>query len=131
MTIRQERIRELIHSRLSHLLQYDVTDPALSGVTVTEVKLDREIQYADVYVHALGADRREEEVMAGLRRANGWLRREVANRLRIRHMPNLHFHWDHQLQAADHIEALLDTLKDETSSAGTPPPEENSPRTAG
>lgn len=113
MTIKQERIQELIHSHLSSLLMFDVTDPALQGVTVTEVSVDREIQYADVYVNALGDESREEDVMKGLERAKGFLRREVASRLRIRHMPVLHFHWDKTLAAAEEINALLDQIKQE------------------
>ena len=122
MSIRQERIKELIHERLSYLLQNEVTDPALHNVTVTDVKIDQEIQYADVYVNALGDEKREKEVMAGLKRAAGYLRREVAARLRIRHMPVLHFHWDRNLAAAEEIEQLLDTLKKEEAAK---PLEEN------
>jgi ribosome-binding factor A len=110
MTIRQERIQELIHNHLSMLLLTDVTDPALQGLTVTDVKVDREIEYADVFIQALGEDEREQEIMHGLKRANGFLRRELATRLRIRNMPILRFYWDHSLANAEHIEALLDSL---------------------
>lgn len=118
MTIKQERIQELIHTHLSSLLLTEVTDPALQGVTVTEVRVDREIEYAEIYVNALGDDSRQPEVMAGLKRANGFLRRELAHRLSIRKMPVLRFHWDEQLAVGDHMEALLDAIKAEL------PPEE-------
>ena len=68
-----DRIREI----LSELLLMEVTDPALQGVTVTSVSLDREMEYADVRVNALGDESREKEVMRGLERANGFLRREI------------------------------------------------------
>jgi ribosome-binding factor A len=128
MTIRQERIRELIHSRLSYLFQNEVTDPALQGVTVTDVKIDREIQYADVYVHALGEDSREKDVLRGLERAVGFLRREVANSLSIRHTPQLHFHWDSTLAAADHIESLLDEIRKEEGASDALPQSEDHPQ---
>lgn len=85
----------------------EVTDPALLGVTVTEVTVDREIEYADVYVHSLD-DR--DEVMAGLQRANGFLRRELAIRTRFRKTPVLHFHWDVALEHGERIDELLASL---------------------
>ena len=111
MSIRQERIRELIRNHLSLLLMTEVTDPALQGVTITDVKVDREIVLADVYVHALGEDEREKEVLEGLKRANGFLRRGLANSLDIKNTPSLAFHWDRSLARADHIESILDALK--------------------
>ena len=113
MSIKQERIQELVRTHLSDLLLTTVTDPALQGVTVTDVVVNREIEHADIYVHALGDDSREKAVMQGLERANGFLRSNLASRLRIRQMPVLHFYWDHTLAAADHIDALLESVRDD------------------
>ena len=107
MTIKQERAAHLIHNILSELLMSEVTDPALGGVTVTDVTVDREIEYADVFVHALD-DR--DAVMAGLERANGFLRRELAARTRFRKTPVLHFHWDVALEHGERIDDLLDSI---------------------
>jgi ribosome-binding factor A len=107
MTIKQERAARLIHDILSGLLMTEVSDPALLSVTVTEVKVDREIEYADVYVHALD-DR--EEVMAGLERASGFLRRELAARTRFRRTPVLHFHWDVAMERGERIDTILSSL---------------------
>lgn len=107
MTIKQERAAQLIHTILSELLMTEVTDPALMGVTITDVRVDREIEYADIYVHALD-DRNE--VMAGLERANGFLRRELAARTRFRKTPVLHFHWDVAVEHGERIDQLLDSL---------------------
>jgi ribosome-binding factor A len=110
MTVKQERMAERIREILSSLLLLEVTDPALQGVTVTEVKLDPELEYADVYVNALGDESREREVMAGLNRANGFLRREVGKRIRLRRTPILKFHWDITLSRAEAMEQILDHL---------------------
>ncbi|MCL4878456.1 MAG: 30S ribosome-binding factor RbfA [Anaerolineae bacterium] len=120
MTIKQERVQELIQERLSTLLLMEITDPALQDVTITDVRVDREIEYADIYVNALGDESREDEVMKGLERAKGFMRKHLAATLRLRRTPQLHFHWDHQLAAASHIEELLDSLKKERESQ---PPE--------
>ena len=70
MTIKQERASHLIQEILSELLMTEVTDPALQSITVTEVKVDREIEYAEVFIHSLDE---KKEVMAGLNRSNGFL----------------------------------------------------------
>lgn len=109
-TLKQERMAERIREILSTLLLLEVNDPALGGVTVTEVRLDRELEYADVYVNALGDEESEQEVMAGLRRAHGFLRREVGKRISIRRTPELRFHWDEMLDRAASLEDTLDQL---------------------
>lgn len=114
MTIKSDRVAELIQTHLSQLLLTDVRDPRLYGLTITEVQLDREIEHADIFVSALGDDAREDEVMAGLKKAQGFLRRELAQRLRLRRMPQLHFKWDLILQQGHHMEAVLDSLRAES-----------------
>jgi ribosome-binding factor A len=109
-SLRQKRTAEQIRTLLSQLLLLELKDPRLAGLTVTRVSIDRELQYADVYVHALAEDEREPEVMDGLQSAGGYLRRELSNRLRLRHAPILHFHWDPSLAHAEHINQLLDAL---------------------
>src|SRR5688572_19177319 len=110
MSIKQERVAEDIREILSGIFLYEVTDPALQGITVTEVILDPELEYANCYVNALGEDSRQKEVMDGLRRANGFLRREVGKRIRLRRVPFLNFHWDITLSRAEAIEEALDRL---------------------
>ncbi|HMM27088.1 MAG: 30S ribosome-binding factor RbfA [Chloroflexota bacterium] len=107
MTIKQQRVATLIRNILSTLLMTEVTDPALESVTVTDVKIDREFEYADVYVYALDD---QAEVMAGLARANGYLRRELAQRVRLRNVPVLHFHWDVAMERGERIDSLLQSL---------------------
>ncbi len=110
MSIKQGRMSDRIHQILSALLLREVSDPRLRQVSVTEVKLDPELMHATVYVIALGDATREAEVMAAFRRANGFLRREVGKRVRLRHTPELHFQWDHTLEQADRINKIISTL---------------------
>src|SRR5690606_13927712 len=61
----------------------------------------------DVYVHALDD---QAEVMAGLARASGFLRRELAQRVRLRNVPVLHFHWDVSVERGERIDQILESL---------------------
>ncbi len=110
MTIKSERVAELIYNHLTQLLLTETRDPRLQGVSVTEVKLDREIEHANIFVNALGEEERRDEILGALDRAQGFLRSELASRLRLRRMPQLHFEWDYTLEHASHMDELLDSL---------------------
>lgn len=109
-SIKQDRVAERIRLILSELLLREVSDPRLQHITVTEVKLDAELMYANVYINALGDESRQNEVMTALKRAKGFLRREVAQRVRLRSAPDLVFHWDESLERAERMNRLLSSL---------------------
>src|SRR5690606_26256607 len=73
-------------------------------------ELDPELMFAKVYVNALGEEERQPEVMLALSHAKGFLRREVAKRVRLRKAPELIFKWDESLQRGERIDALLANL---------------------
>lgn len=108
--IRQQRTADRIQTILSELLIRDMRDPRLQGLTITEVRIDRELQYADIYINALGDDSREDEIMVALQKATGFMRRELAQLMSLRTVPQLHFHWDSTLAHAEHISEILDSL---------------------
>jgi ribosome-binding factor A len=110
MTIKQERAAHLIQEIISELLMGEVTDPALQDVTVTEVKVDREIEYAEIYIHSLDE---QDTVMAGLERASGFLRHELAVRTRFRKAPILRFRWDEAMDHGERIDELLKGLHEQ------------------
>ncbi len=109
--ITQERLSERIQSILSELLLREVADPRLKNITVTAVKIDPELMYADIYINALGDESRQQQVMTGLERAKGFLRREVAKRVRLRNAPDLIFHWDATLERGERIYQILGSLE--------------------
>lgn len=110
MSIKQGRMNDRIQMILSELLFREISDPRLQNVTITEVSLDPELMFARVYVNALGDESREQEVMEGLERASGFLRREMGKRIRLRNTPELHFHWDATLEHGERINQLIDSL---------------------
>ena len=110
MSIKQNRMEERIRAILSELLLREVSDPRLQNVTITEVKLDPELIFADIYVNALGDEDRHDEVMEGLKSAGGFLRREVGKRVRLRVTPELHYHWAFTLERGERLNQLLSSL---------------------
>lgn len=110
MTIKQDRVAERIRVVLSELLLREISDPRLQNITVTEVKLDSELVFADIYVNALGDESRKSDVLSGLERAKGFLRREVGKAMRLRNVPELHFHWDVTLERGERLNQLISSL---------------------
>jgi ribosome-binding factor A len=121
--IRLQRISDRIRKELSEMLIQEVHDPRLSGISVTDVKVDRELAYADIFVSAVEGQERSQEVLAGLRSAAGFLRHELAGRVDLRVFPILRFHWDPTPERADHIERILARLREEEAggAANVPP----------
>ncbi|MBV6393106.1 MAG: Ribosome-binding factor A [Anaerolineales bacterium] len=110
--IRIKRIEDRIQQEISELLIREVNDPRLKQVFVTDVKVDRELAYAEVYVSAVEGVSRSAEVLAGLESASGYLRRILSSRMELRSFPRLRFHWDPTPENADHIEKILAGLRD-------------------
>lgn len=109
--IRLQRIADRIRQQLSELLIREINDPRLKQVFVTDVKVDKELAYADIYVSAVEGSSRSAEILEGMESASGFMRRELAHRVEMRVFPRLRFHWDPTPEHADHIEKILADLR--------------------
>jgi ribosome-binding factor A len=101
---------ELRHALAWTLEEGNIRDPALAGtpVTITEVRVSPDLRNATVFCMPLGGgESAEAEVLAGLRRVKSYLRHAVAERVRMRHVPDLTFATDTSFDVADRIEAIL------------------------
>ena len=110
---RAGRIAERIRQELSELLQREIQDPRLEGINFTDVTVDRELAFADIYVSALEGSQRSSEILTGLDHAQGFLRSELAKRIDLRQFPKLRFHWDFTYERAERIDSLLNQIENE------------------
>ena len=117
--MRASRIADRIREELSEMLIQEISDPRLVGISITDVTVDREIAYADVYVSALEGVERAEDVLAGLEHAQGYLRHELAQRIDLRVFPRLRFHWDPTFERAENIERLIASLHEDNAVPGS------------
>ena len=104
---RSRRVADQIQRELAQMIQQEVKDPRIGMVTVTAVDVTREFEHAKVYVTVLGDPSQLEASLQGLNRAAGFLRRELAHRLRLRTTPQLHFVHDASLEQGMHLSALI------------------------
>ena len=112
--LRMKRINDRIKQVLSVLLISKIDDPRLAGVSVTDVKVDRELDYANIYVSSLDGAKSSRDVIAGLNHARGYLKHEIAQEVDLRVMPRLRFFWDPTPERADRIDTLLAKLHEES-----------------
>jgi ribosome-binding factor A len=110
---RIQKIEERIFEELSTILLMEVSDPRLETVSITKVRVDRELAFANIYVSSLEGSESSDEILEGLKHAGGYLRRELAHRIDIRHTPRLRFYWDPSPEHADRIDRLIDSLHQE------------------
>lgn len=122
--LRLQRINDRIRQELSEMLvKGEIRDPRLIGITITDVSVDRELAYAEIYISAVEGSARSKEVLSGMDSATGFIRSKLAERVDLRSFPRLRFHWDPTPERADRIEQLLYSLRQEKSAAEQKPAE--------
>ena len=106
---RTRRVAEQLQRELAQLIRDEVKDPRLGMVTVVDVEVSRDLSHAKVFVTLLAGD--EEARMTSvaiLNDAAGMLRRFLGRRLRLRTIPQLHFHYDQSIEKGAELSALID-----------------------
>lgn len=117
MSRRSDRVSDLLRAELSDLLLRSVHDPRVKLASVTQVEVAPDLRRALVKVSVLGDDTQRQEAIVGLRHARGFLRTELAHRLRLRVTPELVFELDRGAEHSQQISDLLESLhgRDESS----------------
>ncbi len=107
---RTDRVGDQLQKELAVLIQREVKDPRLGMVTVSGVTVSRDFGYADVYVTLLGEDSHErvKENLKVLRQAGGFLRSQIARRIKLRHVPELRFHYDESVVRGQRLSSLIE-----------------------
>lgn len=100
----------MIQFHLTNLLQTQVGDPRVSGVTITGVQVTPDTKRAEIFYSVLGDQQSRHDAQEGLESAARFLRREIGARMRLRNTPALVFRWDPSLEYGEHIDHLLDEL---------------------
>jgi len=111
---RSDRVAAQLRRDLGTLVHEAVREYALPSVSVSDVEITRDLAHAKVFVTALQPERSLEAV-TGLRAHAAHLRSALAQMARLRHVPELHFHYDDSLDRGQRIEQLLRTLPDTQS----------------
>jgi ribosome-binding factor A len=104
---RAARVADLIKMEIADLLLKQVRDPRIGMVTITGVKVTDDLRTARIFFVEMGKDTCSAEVLTGLGKAKGFLRRELSRRLQLRHVPELLFTYDPSFDYGSRIDSLL------------------------
>jgi ribosome-binding factor A len=124
--LRPERLEDQVHFLLSTLVQRELRDPELGFVTLTAVRLSPDRSVAKVYFTVLPANGGDQEAQDGftrkaLGRAAGFLRTQLATRLKMKRVPELRFFPDGTLEEGNHLETLLTEIEKERAARPAEP----------
>lgn len=102
---RSQRVAEQIQRELADMLQFEVKDPRVSMVTVTEVEVTGDLAHAKIYYSSTESS---PEIQKGLEKAAGFLRSQLSQRMLMRTVPQLHFVYDASIERGMRLSRLID-----------------------
>ena len=105
---RSSRVAEQVQRELAELIRLELKDPRVGLVTITGVELTPDYAHAKIFYTTLADPSARQGIDAGLRRASGFLRRELGRRIRIHTLPELHFVFDESVERGDRLSRLID-----------------------
>ena len=103
---RTDRVSAQLRRELGTLVRAAVDEHGLPSVSVSDVEVTRDLAHAKVFVTALQGER-SAEALAGLKALAGEIRYRLARQVKLRHVPELHFHYDDSVDRGERIDALL------------------------
>ena len=108
------RINEEVKREVSNIIQNEIKDPRLTAmVSVTDVKVTRDLRYAKVFVSIFGKnDEEKNNTFVALKNASGYIRKEIGQRINLRYNPQIIFELDDSINYGLHIEELIQRVKD-------------------
>ena len=108
------RINEEVKREVSNIIQNEIKDPRRTAmVSVTDVKVTRDLRYAKVFVSIFGKnDEEKNNTFVALKNASGYIRKEIGQRINLRYNPQIIFELDDSINYGMHIEELIQRVKD-------------------
>ena len=110
---RSDRVGDLIRQEVaSMILHGEIKDYRIGLVSITQVMMSPDLKDAKVYFSQMGSDQEKAKSREGLNSASGYVRRALAKRLSLKHIPTVRFFFDDTLDYADHIDRVLKGIKE-------------------
>ncbi len=105
---RSRRIAEQIQRELSGIIRLELKDPRVGMITITDVEVTQDYSHAKVFFTQLGDADKAGEITNALQHAAGFLRSQLAHRLKLRTVPELHFKYDVSVERGMRLSRLID-----------------------
>jgi len=105
---RADRVNEQIRRDLADLIRTELKDPRIGMISLTAVEVTADYAHANVYFTTMTDRSAVETILAGLKKASGFLRLQLGKRIKIHQIPELHFKFDESLERGISLSALID-----------------------
>jgi ribosome-binding factor A len=115
---RTERVADILREEIAQIVGYELEDPRLTMVTVTEVRLSDNLRAAKVYVTVAGSEEEHKAALAALKRAAPYVRKQVGLSLNLPRTPEIHFVRDKVEEEGERVDQLLEQIEQEWQSQG-------------
>jgi ribosome-binding factor A len=110
---RAERVADILREEISQIVGYELEDPRLTMVTVTDVRLSEDLKAARVYVTVTGSEEEHRLALAALRHAAPYVRKQVGLSLNLPRTPEIHFVRDRVEEEGERVDKLLENIERE------------------
>lgn len=114
---RPGRVQEAIRQEVSKIVQMEMKDPRLGFITITKVELAKDLRFAKIFFSVLGEDKHKKLTLKGLNSAKGYIKGLLADRIKLRYMPDIVFVIDEAMEHTQHIYDILNKIKKERKDA--------------
>lgn len=104
---RSERVAGSLRRELAKLIQLEIKDPEVGFVSLSDVEVTRDLSHAKVFITVFESEKAASSLKA-LQRAAGFLRKRLGQEMRIRSVPELHFHHDASVETGLRMDGLID-----------------------
>lgn len=107
---RHQRLEQDVKVALSNIITFEVKEPSVTGlISVTDVKITPDQKYAKVYISIFGKQNKE-KVIDALKKATGFIKSELARRVRMRNIPSIQFELDDSIEYGAHMDKVIDEV---------------------
>ncbi len=121
MSRRTDRVNEQLREEISTLIARQIKDPRLNAViSITRVVTSGDLRSATVFISVMGKQENRQAALDGIRSAASFLRRELRNRINMRHTPFMTYQLDDSLEEADQVLRLMDQIRPDDPVSETP-----------
>jgi ribosome-binding factor A len=112
-TNRPAKFAGTLKKRISEIIQVELKDPRVGFVTITEVKVSQDLRHVKVYFSIFGNEKEKKSAVIGLRHATGFVRKRIAESVKVRFVPEIVFEYDEAYEHQRRIDELIERIKKE------------------
>lgn len=109
---RNDRIGEEVQKTIAEILRTEIKDPDVPMMTsVLSAQVTRDLRHATVYVSVMGDEEVQKKALKALKRSEGFVRRQLGTKMKLRYTPEVHFQLDHSIETSIRIASILEEIR--------------------